>query len=126
MGACDVLVLDLQRGSCDMPFTIRGQFDGPRPRINSASATIVADPANVGIVVDHGCVIGVVNVGDIYVVHAGVVEKAIVIPASAFVAETAVTEAVIHAAIKADVFTPVSAVPKVSACQKYPLPPQPQ
>src|SRR6266851_5631860 len=126
IGACDVLVLDLQRGSCDVPFTIRRQFDGRRPRINSASAAIVADPVNVGIVVDHGCAIGVVDVRDIYVVHAGVVEKAIVIPASAFVAETAVTEAVIHAAIKADVFTPVSAAPNVSAASPTPVPRSPQ
>src|SRR6266478_1622517 len=48
------------------------------------------------------------------------------IPASAFVAEAAVTEAVINAAIKADVFTPVSAVPKVSLVSPTPITGSPQ
>src|ERR1700751_1983446 len=48
------------------------------------------------------------------------------IPASAFVAEAVVTEAVSYAAIKADVFTPVSAVPEVSSVSPTPIARSPQ
>ena len=74
-----------------MPVAIGRQFGGRGARINSASAAVVTDAASVGIVFDNGRPIGVVNSGDIHVIHAGIVEKAIVIPAPTFVAETAVT-----------------------------------
>src|ERR1700676_540187 len=114
-------MLGLHRGSCDVLLAIDRQFDRRRSRMNSAIATVVADPVDVGIVVDHGGVIGVVNLVDIYVVHGGVVVEAIAIPASAFVAESAVTEAVIYAAIEADMFTPISAVPKVRTTSPTPV-----
>ena len=109
-----------------MPVAICRQFDGRRTHFGSARAAVVADAVNVGIVVDHGRVIGVVDFGDVHVIHPGIVEKAIVIPAPAFVTETAVTEAVIYAAVKADVRTPISAVPEVSAASPTPITGSPQ
>jgi len=65
-----------------------------------------------------------VNVGDTGAVHIhdrGVIEERATAPLAAAEPDATVTEAVIHAAVEADVFAPVSAVPSVKAAFKSPI-----
>src|ERR1700690_1276294 len=91
----------------NMSLTFRCFFFRPRTLVDPTLATVVADPVHRG-VVDHGGVVGVVNVGNVYVVHCAVVEEAPIVPAPAFIAVTEVAEAVADAAVETYVQTPVA------------------
>jgi hypothetical protein len=78
---------------------------------DSAGATVITD---VRVVVDdYPLVIDVGDVGDVDVVHAPVVKVAVALPISAIKTTAGVAEAIIDAAVKSDVRSPVSIVPGV-------------
>jgi len=86
---------------------------------DSAVATVVAD---VRIVVDDDrFVIDVGYIGDVNVVHAPVVKEAVALPISAIKTIAGVAKAVIDAAVKSDVRSPVSIVPSVEAIVPTPV-----
>src|SRR5271157_2013284 len=82
-------------------------FSGRGSCRDSTVATVVADMVH-GRVVDNGCVVNIVNVGDIYVIDGTVVIKLAVVPTSAFVAATVVTIAVSNASIETNPRSPVA------------------
>jgi hypothetical protein len=77
-------------------------------------------------VVDHGLVVNIMNVPDIHVIHRTVVVEGAMIPISALVANTSISKAIIHTAIKADVFAPVAAMPGVRIIAPAPIPRSPE
>src|SRR5208282_929355 len=77
---------------------------------NSTSATVVADVVySRG--VDNGLVVNIGNVHATHVVHRGVVEEGAVVPISASIAHPAIAEAVVDAAVEADLRAPIPAIP---------------
>jgi hypothetical protein len=78
-------------------------------RRDSTVAAVVADAVHRG-VVDHGGVVNVVDVGDIYVVDGTIVEKVAAVPTSAFIAIAEIAESVVDAAVESDMRTPVANV----------------
>ena len=113
-------MLRLHSGSADVAIAIRGHFRGRGTSVETAATAVVADAADVAIV-DHGAVIDVVNVGGVYVIHGAVIKEMIVIPVAALIAETAIAEAVVHAAVKADVRAPVTGVPEITTAAPTPV-----
>lgn len=67
--AGSLLVLRLSSHGRRMSLTSGGLFFGPRTRGDPTIATVVADSVHRGGVVDDGCVVHVVNVGDVHIVH---------------------------------------------------------
>ena len=125
IGAGEMLLLRLHSGGANVAIAIRGHFRGRGTSVETAVTAVIADAADVAFV-DHRAVVDVVNVGDVYVIHRAVVEEMIVIPVAALVAEAAIAEAVVHAAVKADVRAPVTDVPEITAAAPTPVARSPQ
>jgi hypothetical protein len=88
-------------------------------RHQAAAASVVADP----VVIDD-CDIVNVDVPDDRRIHAcdgAVVVEVVVIPIAALIARAKVAVAVIHAAIKAQVRSPVAVVPQVAVAVEAPI-----
>src|SRR6202789_1903454 len=89
--------------------------------------TIKAGPVHHGCIVNHRIVdIRVVNDSGVHMHHRGVIGEMSTFPASAVEARTAVAVAIVHPAVKADVGSPVSAVPRVKAATPTPIPRSPK
>jgi hypothetical protein len=91
-----------------------------RTCVDPAVSPVVADPVHRRIV-DHRGVIGVVNVGDVNIIHRAVVLELSVVPAAAVIAVTAVAVAIVDPAIEAYVRTPVTLIESVSAVAPAPI-----
>src|ERR1700730_14731053 len=89
------------------------------PRTDAAVAAVEADA---GIVVhDDRLVIDIGHVGDVNVSNATVVEKSVPSPLPAEQTDAGVAKAVVDATVKADVRTPVAAVPNVESIIPTPV-----
>src|ERR1700693_3700880 len=110
---CRALLTHL-RGSCRYVLVaIRSHFSGRWTCNNSAAAAVVAHAIHIAIV-HYGFVVHVVNVVHVDVVHRAVVEEMPAVPVATFVTETAVAEAVVNAAVKADMWAPETTVTEIS------------
>ena len=78
--------------------------------VDAAISAVVTDAINGPIVVYDRGVVGVVNLGDVDVVHGTVVVEAIAVPASTFITVAKISIAVVDAAVKANLRTPVAFV----------------
>jgi hypothetical protein len=76
-----------------MPLMLGLFFFRPSTRLNTARTAVIADVNHGDLVVGHGFDVDVVHVDGVNVGHRTVVEV-IVVPASAFEAETEVAEAI--------------------------------
>jgi hypothetical protein len=92
---------------------------------SSARPTIEADIIHRH-VVDDGLVVGIGDDGRINLSDGGVVKEDSVIPISALVADAAITEAVVDAAIISDVWPPISGVPNVNPTVVAPVAGRPE
>ena len=110
VGAGSLHMLGLHRGCRGVLLVGRSLFLSSRAGGNSTSAAVIADMVHRGDV-DYGFVVNIVNVRDVHIIHRGVVEEGAVIPISASVTDTAIAEAVVDAAIEADLRAPVAAIP---------------
>jgi len=82
-----------------------------RPRIDSATSAVKADPAAAS--VRHLVVVNIMNGGGINICHGAVIGKPALIPICAVVATPRVSIAVIDAAVVTNMRTPVTRVPVV-------------
>jgi len=120
IGAGRVLMLRLQGCRRRMRLLGPSPFLGGWLSSDAAVAAIEADIAHCGVVDDRL----VVDVGDDGRVHLGdgaVLEEGPMVPMAAPVAYTPVTTAVVHAAIEADVGTPVPGMPNIDAVTPTPV-----
>jgi hypothetical protein len=88
-----------------------GQLLRRGPRLHSASTSVIANP--IAAAVRHRVIVDIVHNGNIYVGHRAVVTQRAVIPIRAVIATAGITVAVVDAAIKANMRTPVARVPLV-------------
>jgi hypothetical protein len=116
-GLPHVLNLGWKRGYAG--FVQDGQFGRRGPYVESASTSHIAHShvRDIGDLV----VVDIVNNGDVDVVHRAVVSEPILVPISSFVAAAPVTEAVIDAAVVADMLTPISMVPLIATTPERPV-----
>lgn len=104
----------------DMFLVDRSFLLSGRPSGDPTGTAVVADPVHRRII-DHGGVIGVVNVGDVHVVHRTVVGELSVVPAPALVTLTGVAVAIVDSAIETYVRTPVALIESISAVAPTPI-----
>src|SRR5215469_15388160 len=95
-----------------------------RTRLKSAVAAVVADLAV--IVHNDGFVIDIVDIGDVDIIHRAVVSEDAAMPVAAFIAIARVAEAIVNAAVEADVRAPVSCMPHIEAAAPAPIAGRPQ
>jgi hypothetical protein len=102
------LMLELGRHGRNSRSAHGFDFGWPWPIGDAASASVVGDA---GVVIDDdGAVIDVGDAGDIDTVHRAVVVEVVASPITAVVADAGVAEAVVDAAVKADVQAPEAAM----------------
>src|SRR5580704_19053773 len=93
-----------------------------RPRCDAARPAIKAGAIHGGVVDDHRFVdVGVVDDGGVHVDYRGVICET---PATPFAAEkpnAAIAKAIIHAAVEADVRSPIARMPSVHAAAPAPV-----
>ena len=87
---------------------------------NSTLAAVKADVVHRGFV-DHGLAVNIRYIRDVHITHRAVVEEVSVIPISASVADTAVAEAVVNAAIEANTLAPVAFIPGEGVAAPTPI-----
>src|SRR5690349_19503001 len=107
-------MLGLQRSLPHVVFIDRGQFLLGRLYLRSAGAAVEADLGYVH-VVDNSLIIDVGYVDAAEVVDRAVVTEDAAAPEASAIAHAAIAEAVIDAAVEADVRPPVSRIPEIDA-----------
>jgi len=117
-------MLDLRGYRRGAPVTHDGQFLRRGPRVDSTAPTVIAGAA--AVIVRHRIFIDIVNDRSVHIRDRGVVVNAVVVPVRALIAAARISEAVINAAIIADVRTPVARVPMVIAIIETPIRRRPQ
>jgi hypothetical protein len=110
-----LLMLSLNRQGSLVLLMLRGQLLRGRTRRNAAVTPVVADMVHGGVVHDDCLVVDVRNVGNVHVGHAAVVIEVASAPLATVETFTGISEAVVNAAVEADVRAPVAAVEKVEA-----------
>src|SRR5271166_201956 len=108
-----------------MTLMCRGLFRCRRASVNPAVPAVVADVVVRG-VVDDGLVVNIVNIRDVYVIHRAVVVETAVIPISALIADATVAEAIVDAAVKADIRAPVAFIPGKGVAAPTPITRRPE
>ena len=88
-------------------------------RIDPAVTAVVADMVNRALV--HPGVVNVVDRVDVHVIHGRVVEKMPVVPASALITMTEITEAIVDPTIKTYERAPVALIEKKSTAAPTPI-----
>jgi hypothetical protein len=97
---------------------------GSRPRGNSAFAAVIADAGRGS--VDDGLVVDVVDDSGVHAVDRGVVEEVSAIPIAALIANAAISEAVVDAAVESYLRAPPSCIPYIGAVTPAPVARSPQ
>src|SRR6185437_13968393 len=93
-----------------------------RRRRDSASGTaVVADTVDGDVVVDDRRIVGVVHDCHIHVCDGAVIGKCTADPGAARESGADVAEAIVHAAIVADVRTPIACVERIHAANETPV-----
>jgi hypothetical protein len=116
-------VLDLHMSSFNMPLVHKSFIITRRPTVDSARPTVESHPGS--LVDDYRSVINM-NVRDPDVVHTAVVIESPAMPITALVAFAEITEAVINAAVEANMRAPITGMPKISPAAKRPIAWSPQ
>src|ERR1700688_3672041 len=116
-----MFVLKLNIGRLDVLFSCRPLFLGGLSRANATITPVIADARRIVIVVGNSAVVGIVNDRHIDVVYRPIVGETFAFPASAEIANSHVTEAVIHAAIKSNMRPPITGIPVIAAVAPTPI-----
>jgi hypothetical protein len=77
--------------------------------------------AGVRVIHDDGAAVDVSDIGHVHVHHGAVVEECAASPFAATKTYAAVSEAVVNAAVEADVRSPIASVPAIEAARKAPV-----
>src|SRR5215472_364751 len=98
-----------------MALTSRLLFLPRRARVDASIAAVIADAIDRRIVVDDRRVVGVMDLRDVYVVDRGVVEKAVVLPATSFISVAKIAITIAHAAVETHKRAPVTFMKDIDA-----------
>jgi len=112
-------MLSLSGYGRNMSLVSRSLFLRRGTSVNPAVAAVVADVVDLALV--HPGVVNVVDRVDVHVIHSGVVVKMPVVPASALVATTEITVAIVDPAVETYVRSPVTWIEKKPAAAPTPI-----
>jgi hypothetical protein len=104
-----------------MSLSRRSLFFWPRARIDPTIAAVIADPVHSGGVVNHGCVVNVVDVGNVHIAYRTVVIELSVLPPATLVALSEISVAVTDPAVKTYLLSPVAIVENVVIAAPTPV-----
>ena len=124
--AGSLLMLDLRSHGRRVLFAARRHFRRPGPHLDTALAAIEANATAAAMVVADRMVIDVAVDGDVNVVNRAVVVKVAAVPVAALVADADIAEAIIDAAVVADVRAPVATVEAVAMVMEAPVAGRPE
>ncbi len=116
-----MFMLHLVRGWRHLPLAGRCLLFGSWACRCSAGTAVIANAIYRGRVVDYGCVVNVVNVGDVHIVDGLVVVELPSSPIAAIVTATGIPVAIGNATVEADDRTPVAGMPVVQLVVKRPV-----
>jgi len=121
VAASNVLVLELRPHGRSMLLVASRQLGGPGSDLQPTRSAVEADTDAAPVLVAHWAVIDVVYDVDVDIVVRTVVVEMAAAPVAALVAKSYIAKAVVHAAIVADVGTPVAAVKAVAVMVIAPI-----
>jgi hypothetical protein len=105
-----------------MPIVLCRLFRGSRSRVDPTGAVEAGVIINDSPIVDHCTVhIGVVDERRINSPNRGIIVKDTAVPPAATETRSKITEAIVDAAVKSNVGTPITGVPAVGAADKDPV-----
>jgi hypothetical protein len=119
------LMVSLHRRNFDVTLMLRGHLVSGRSGLDTIVATIEAHAIHSD-VVDHGSVVDICNMNGADVGDRAVIEIIVTPPVTTLEADTAISEAVVHAAVKPNMRPPIAAVPEVNAVGPTPVAGRPQ
>ena len=108
-----MLHLDLRRHRSSMRLPDGRNFRRARAQLDAAIPAIEADP--VVVVYNHIAVVDVVHHRDVDIVDTAVIEEVAGVPVATLIARPHIAEAIVHAAVEADVRAPVAVEEAVAA-----------
>lgn len=114
-------MLGLHRGSRRVLFASSSLLGGSGLCGGAAGTAIVANAIHRGGVVDDGSVVGVVDHRGVHVGYGGVVVISAAAPFTTGEAHSGITESVSYATIEADMRSPISSVPQITATAPTPI-----
>src|ERR1700678_4328387 len=103
-------MLHLCRHRWNMALSIPRLFFRGRPRWQAAFSPVVTNSVH-RCLVDHRCVVNVMNHSDVYITRIAIVEKLPALPASTFETNPEEAEAIVNSPVKAHMRTPVTLMP---------------
>src|SRR5229473_3167756 len=107
-------MLRLLGGHWDMTLATCCHFLRRRTGSGSASPAVETGPIDCGVVIDDSRVVGIVHDSDIHIGHRAVVVVGATSPVASEKADSGVAEAVVNAAIEADLRSPIARRPEVA------------
>ena len=102
------------------------QFCGPGAHLQSALSAVEAHTSAAAVVSADSAVVNVMHHGNVHIVNGAVVIEVPAAPVAALVADADIAEAVIHAAIEADMRTPVATVKAITVIVVAPVAGRPE
>jgi hypothetical protein len=126
IGAGNVLILDLCPHGRSMLFMASRQFRGSGAHLQSALSAVEAHTDAAAAIISHGTVVNVMHNRSIHIVVGAVVVEMPTAPVAALVADADIAEAVIDAAIEADMRTPVATVKPIAVIVVAPVAGRPE
>ena len=126
VGAGSLLMLDLGAHRSSMLLVQRPQFLWPRTHLHSARPAVETHPDSIGSVVAYVVAVHIPHHPNVHIVHCAVVPEMVVVPVAALVAESNIAEAIVDAAVVADVPAPIAAVKLVAVVSPSPVARRPE
>jgi len=118
-----MLMLSLRRQHCIVRLATKPFFLRRGPRLDTAWAVVAYIPRAIH---NNGPVVDVRHIGHVYISDRAVVEEGATSPLSAVEADAAVSEAIVDAAVEADMWAPIAPVPAIEAIREGPVARSPQ
>lgn len=119
IGAGHLALMRLGRGQVGVVLARSGHFRRVRTSIDSPGATVEADVADMHVV--NARVVRVVDDVDVYVGHGAVIEEMAAGPIAAEEAGAWIAEAIVDAAVEADMRPPIAGIPDIEAVIPAPI-----
>jgi hypothetical protein len=117
----NLFVCRLRTHGSHTPLVQRGLLLRGRTGFDTAVSAVIAHSVDRYIVDDCSVDVHIPDDGGVYVAHSCVVVETIAAPVAAFISTAVIAEAVVHAAVEADVRSPVSGMPRVAATTPAPI-----
>ena len=121
VGAGKMLILQLRPHGRSVLFMPSRQFRWSCPHLQSARSADETHPFAAPTIIVHAVLINVMHDADVHIVVGAVVIEMAASPVTALVAEADVAEAVVDAAVKADVRPPIPTVEAIAAMPESPV-----